>query len=425
MAAPKQFDIVLYGATGYTGQLAARYLLTEAETAPGAAGALTWAMAGRSEAKLLQTKEALKLRLPHVRPEAIDAVPIVVAEASDAAAILALVQSTKVVLTLAGPYALYSDLLVQLCAEHGVHYCDITGEIIWVEKNARKYEAAAQRSGARIVHCCGLEAVPSDLTTFLLADFVRAQRQCETSHVSFYWVDSVGGVSGGTCASLINQMALASRGDVKRAFAPYFYTSAAYEHAKQPLAAANTPGFRVRYDPDLQAWTTVFIAAAVNSPVVLRSNYLLGDRYGKAFSYWERFSTGGFVFQNVVSLVTMALLALAYFNFTRALLAKLVPAPGVGPAEEDLPKGYFKTEALAYDADRKLAARCATSGEGDPAYLLTSKMIVEMAKCLAKGEHDGGLATGGFLTPATAGGHSFVKRLQDKGLLKFTITKAE
>lgn len=423
--AAKQFDIVLYGATGYTGQLAARYLLTDAETAPGAAGALTWAMAGRSEAKLLQTKETLKQRLPHVRPETIDAVPIVVAEASDAVAMRALVLSTKVVLTLAGPYALYSDLLVQLCAENGVHYCDITGEIIWVEKNARKFEAVAQQTGARIVHCCGLEAVPSDVTTFLLADYVRSQRQSELTHVSFYWRDSVGGVSGGTCASLITQMANASRADVKRAFDPFFYTSAAYEAAKQSLAAANKTGFRVRYDADLQAYTTVFIAAAVNSPVVLRSNYLLGDRYGHAFSYWERFSTGGFVFQNVVSLFTMALLGLAYFDFTRQLLSKLVPAPGVGPAEEDLPKGFFKTEALAYDADRKLAARCVTAGEGDPAYLLTSKMIVEMAKCLAKGEHDGAIATGGFLTPATAGGHSFARRLQDKGLMTFTITKAE
>lgn len=423
--ADKQFDIVLYGATGYTGQLAARYLLTEAETAPGAADALSWAMAGRSEAKLLQTKEILKQKLPDVKPEVIDAVPIIVAEASDAAAILALVKSTKVVLTLAGPYALYSDLLVQFCAENGVHYCDISGEIIWVEKNVRKYEAVAQQSGAKIVHCCGLEAMPSDLTTFLLAEYLRTELKTETSHVSFYWMDSVGGVSGGTCASLINQMSVASRSDVNRAFDPFFYTSAAYEKEKKHLEAANKTGFRVRYDADLKAWTTVFIAAAVNSPVVLRSNYLFGDRYGKAFSYWERFSTGGFFFQNVVSFFTASLLTLAYFDLTRKLLAKLVPAPGVGPAEEDLPKGFFKTEALAYDADRKLAARCYTSGEGDPAYLITSKMIVEVAKCLAKGEHDGGVATGGFLTPSTAGGHSLVKRLQDKGLVSFEIKKAE
>lgn len=423
--ADKQFDVIIYGATGFTGQLVARYFLTEDETSLESASALKWAIAGRSEAKLLATKEILKQKLPNVKPAVIDSIPIVVAEATDAEAILALVKSTKVVLTLAGPYAIYANLLVQFCAENGVHYCDLTGEMIWADKNVRKYEAVAKKSGAKIVHCCGFEAMPSDMTTFLLADFLRTKLNTEASHISFYWVESLGGVSGGTCASLLNQMAISTRSEVKRMFDPFFYTSPKYEQEKKHLEEANKTGFRVKYDKDLKAWTTVFIGAGANSPVVLRSNYLLGDYYGKAFSYWERFSTGGFFVQNIVSLVTASLLALSYFDLTRKLLELIVPAPGVGPTEEELVKGFFKAESLAYDENRKLVARGYTTGAGDPGYLITSKMISEIAKCLAKGETDGAVTTGGFLTPASAGGRSLAKRLHDKGVMNFEIKKVD
>uniref|UniRef100_K3XAR3 Saccharopine dehydrogenase NADP binding domain-containing protein n=1 Tax=Globisporangium ultimum (strain ATCC 200006 / CBS 805.95 / DAOM BR144) TaxID=431595 RepID=K3XAR3_GLOUD len=425
--ADKQFDVVIYGATGYTGQLVARYFLTEQETAIDAPNALKWAIAGRSKDRLNQTKELLKEKVPSVSADAIDRIPILVADSDDVEAVLALVKSTKVVLTLAGPYAKYANLLVQLCAENGVHYCDLTGEMIWADMNIRKYEAVAKKSGAKIVHCCGFEAMPSDVSTFLLADFVRTKLQSEVSHISYYWIDSLGGISGGTCASLLHMMTMATRQEVKRMFDPFFYTSAEYEKGKAHLVDANKTGFRVKYDKDMKNWTTVFVGAGANSPVVLRSNYLLGDYYGKAFSYWERFCTGGFFFQNVVSFFTASLLVLSYFDFTRKyILEKIVPAPGVGPTEEELAKGFFKAEMLAYDENRKLVAKGQTTGAGDPGYLITSKMIAEMAKCLAKDEHDGAFASGGgFLTPASAGGRSLAKRLHDKNVMNFEVKKVE
>jgi short subunit dehydrogenase-like uncharacterized protein len=222
-------------------------------------------------------------------------------------------------------------------------------------------------------------------------------------------------------------MTMATRQEVKRMFDPFFYTSAEYEKGKAHLVDANKTGFRVKYDKDMKNWTTVFVGAGANSPVVLRSNYLLGDYYGKAFSYWERFCTGGFFFQNVVSFFTASLLVLSYFDFTRKyILEKIVPAPGVGPTEEELAKGFFKAEMLAYDENRKLVAKGQTTGAGDPGYLITSKMIAEMAKCLAKDEHDGAFASGGgFLTPASAGGRSLAKRLHDKNVMNFEVKKVE
>lgn len=206
MSGGKPFDVVVYGATGFTGALVAQYMATERESALGSSAALKWAIAGRSKAKLEQLKTALKEKLPDVSPALFDKIPVVVADSSDEQALVAMVRQTKVVLTVVGPYKLYGSLLAKACAENGVHYCDLTGEAMWVREVMGKYQEAAEASGAVLVNFCGYESIPSDVTTFLVADKIRKQHNSDNLRVNLFFTGYKGGSSGGTKASMFTAM---------------------------------------------------------------------------------------------------------------------------------------------------------------------------------------------------------------------------
>jgi short subunit dehydrogenase-like uncharacterized protein len=420
----KRFDVIVYGATGFTGSLVARYLAAEPESALANPSALKWAVAARSEAKLAQVKEQLKAKLPDVAPELIDAIPVVVADSGDEQSLVQMVQQTKVVVSLVGPYKLYGELLVKACAEHGVHYCDLTGEIVWIEEMTAKYADKAAASGAVLVNCCGFESIPSDMTTFLVADRIQQRYNSATSTVDFYFTDLKGEASGGTLASVFAIMETSTSKQLLASRNPFFLTDEKTIAEKQAegLVKANTSGIAVRYDKVMGFWHSLFIGGSVNQAVVHRSNHRLQNKYGDRFVYHERMAIGGLFMQLLATFGTVLVSTMLYFGWTRALLKRLARAPGLGPSEESMMQGYFVAEAAGYTEDGKLAVKAKTVGSGDPGYRLTSRLISECAFCLAKGEFgEAASLKGGFYTPASAFGHKLADRLQTKKFITFDL----
>ncbi|KAG3080326.1 hypothetical protein PI124_g5969 [Phytophthora idaei] len=413
----KGFDLIVYGATGFTGSLVARYLATESESALSNPSALKWAVAARSEAKLTEMKEQLKEKLPEVAPELIDAIPVVVADSSSEESLVKMVQQTKVVVSLVGPYKLYGELLVKACAENGVHYCDLTGEIVWIKEMTAKYAATATKTGAVLVNCCGFESIPSDLTTFLVADRIKEKFNSATSTVDLYFTDIKGEASGGTLASVFTVMETSTSKQLLASRNPFFLTDEKIIAEKQQagLVNPNTSGIAVQYDKVMGFWHSLFIGGSVNQAVVHRSNYRLQNMYGDKFVYHERMAIGGLFMQLLATVGTIIVSTMLYFGWTRALLKRLARAPGQGPSEESMLQGYFVAEAAGYTEDGKLAVKAKTVGSGDPGYRLTSRLISECAFCLANYEFgEARKLQGGFYTPASAFGHKLADRLQTK-----------
>ncbi|KAL3658451.1 hypothetical protein V7S43_016584 [Phytophthora oleae] len=420
----KPFDVIVYGATGFTGSLVARYLAAEQESAPSNPSAVKWAVAARSEAKLAQVKQQLKEKLPEVKPELIDAIPVVLADSSNEESLVKMVRQTKVVVSLVGPYKLYGELLVKACAENGVHYCDLTGEIVWIEEMTVKYAAAAAKTGAVLVNCCGFESIPSDLTTFLVTDHIQKKYNSSTSTVNFYFTDFKGEASGGTLASVFTIMETSTSKQLLASRNPFFLTDekTIAEKKQAGLVKPNTSGISVRYDKAMGYWHSLFIGGSVNQAVVHRSNYRLGNKYGSNFVYSERMAIGGLFMQLLATFGTVLVSTMLYFGWTRALLKRLARAPGQGPSEESMQQGYFVAEAAGYSEDGKLAVMAKTVGSGDPGYRLTSRLISECAFCLAKGEFgEAKSLKGGFYTPASAFGHKLADRLHTKKFITFVL----
>ncbi|TMW58402.1 hypothetical protein Poli38472_009961 [Pythium oligandrum] len=420
----KDFDVIVFGATGFTGVLVARYLLQEQESAVGAPNAIKWALAGRNNAKLDIVKEELKLKVPSVDPAVIDAIPVVIADSSNEAQLVEMVKKTKVVLTVVGPYQLYGEPLVKACAENGVHYCDLTGETLWVERMVLKYEEAAKKSGAIIVNCCGFESVPSDMTTFLLVDNVKKNKKSGTSEVSVCFTGLKGTASGGTFASVIAMIETSTASELARMRNPFFLTDKKTQEQKKAagLAGPNTSSMGIKYEKDLGRWSSFFVGGNVNAAMVHRSNYLQKNSYGDKFVYRERMAIGGY-FAQLLTTISIALGGFfLYFSLTRALAKRILPKPGQGPSEEVMTNGKFIAKGVAYDDSGKLAARSTTVGSGDPGYSMTSKVITQTAFCLAKGElASAAVKKGGFFTPASAFGLVLAKRLNDKKIMSFDV----
>ncbi|CAI5701453.1 unnamed protein product [Peronospora effusa] len=420
----KQFDLIVYGATGFTGSLVTRYLTIDSESSLTNPTALKWAMAARSESKLMQLKEQLKTKLPDVASHLIDSIPMIVADSNNEKSLEKMVQQTKVIVSLVGPYKLYGELLVKACAENGVHYCDLTGEIVWIEEMTAKYTAAAIKTGAILVNCCGFESIPSDLTTYLISDRIQQNLKMKTSTVDFYITDMKGEASGGTMASVFAIMDTSSSKQLNASRNPFFLTDESTMKEKEAagLVKPNTTSIAVRYDKVMGFWHSLFIGGSVNQAVVHRSNHRLQNKYGNNFVYHERMAIGGLFMQLLTTFGIIVGGTLLYFSWTRALLKRLVRAPGQGPSEKSMLQGYFVAMAAGYSEDGKLAVKAKIVGSGDPGYSLTSRLLSECAFCLAKDEI--GESTdrkGGFYTPASAFGHKLVDRIQTKKLITFEL----
>lgn len=395
----RAFDLVVFGATGFTGKLVADYI---ARTA-GAAGThradgVKWAIAGRNRDKL----EALGF-----------GVPILVADALDPEGLARIATQTKVVCTTAGPYAKYGSELVAACAAAGTHYCDLAGEVQWMRRMIDAHHAQAESTGARIVHTCGFDSIPSDLGTWALQqEMIRTFGQPATS-VTALFGESSGAVSGGTVASGM-QTALeagADRSIRKLLGNPYALDPDPY--AERPPAPDE---MSIGWERRLKMFTVPFLMAQINTRVVRRAHALAGLPWGADFVYREVMSTPGTPRGLVMATAITAGLAGIAFGLKhprlRAQLAKRAPQPGEGPTAEQRDRGHWKVRLIGEAGSRHLIY-IAADAHGDPGYGSTAKMLGESALCLAR---DPLTSPGGVTTPSVAMGQHLLDRLRRAGL---------
>jgi short subunit dehydrogenase-like uncharacterized protein len=416
----KTFDIVVFGATSFVGRILCRYLLDTygadgSRTAAGGAGqALRWAIAARSGKRLEELKRELGTEAAGL--------PVLVADAADESALRALVGRSRVIVSTVGPYALYGEPLVKVCAETGTDYCDLTGEVQWIRRMIDRHETAAKASGARIVHCCGFDSIPSDLGVLFLQQESRRRYGRAVSRVKMRVRAMRGGFSGGTAASLLN-VAKEARGNPalrKELANPYSLCSGLAHGAgiRQP----NVSG--ARFDADFKAWIAPFVMAAINTRIVHRSNALAGFAYGRDFRYDEAVSIGRGLKGRIAATMTAAGMAAfmvaSALGPTRALLERFVlPKPGEGPSPEAQRRGFFDLRFFGRTDDGR-TLRTKVTGDRDPGYGSTAKMLGEAAACLAFDLPPAELP-GGFWTPATAFGERLLPRLQQRAGLSFSV----
>ena len=405
----RDFDVIVWGATGFTGRLVAEYLALTY----GVGRQLRWAIAGRSADKLASIASM-------VSESQTEELPQLLADINDPDSIDQLVQKTRVICTTVGPYALYGSVMVEACVKHGTHCCDLTGETPWMRKMIDQHQTAAESSGAKIVHTCGFDSIPSDIGVYFLQQCMREKYLAQAAEIKYRVVSSAGGVSGGTVASMMNMMdeAKTDKSIFETLQDPY-----ALNPLNQPRGPDGNDQMGTVYDHDFRQWSGPFMMAGINTRVVRRSNALLNYSYGREFRYSEAILTGsgpgGYIRALLVALGTGLMGLLAALGPTRALLKKMLPAPGEGPSEQARNMGHFNIELLGKHAlDESKNIRISVTGDKDPGYGATSKMLAESAVCLAMDSLTEG---GGFLTPASAMGDQLVKRLQQKAGMGFHI----
>ena len=403
----REFDVIVWGATGFTGTLVAEYLMRQY----GTGGDLQWAIAGRSKEKLETLRQSLG-----VRPGELETI---VADSFDQDSLRKLAGRARVVLTTVGPYALYGSSLVEACVENGTHYCDLAGEVQWIRKMIDQHQARAQESGARIVHCCGFDSVPMDIGVWFLQDEAKKRFGAYCKSITLFVKATKGTASGGTVASMINLIE-ESRKDREIA------RILVHPYSLNPAGERQGPDRRdqqnVVYDENADSWTAPFVMASVNTKVVRRSHALAAYPYGKDFRYHEAVLTGkgvaGWTKGTVMANAIKALMIGAAFAPTRKLLQKFIlPDPGEGPSPELQETGFFNLMQIGELPDGTLIETRIT-GDQDPGYGSTSKMLSECAVCLAKDDIAVG---GGSWTPASAMGGLLLERLRENAGLTFEI----
>jgi short subunit dehydrogenase-like uncharacterized protein len=405
------FDVVVFGATSFVGQILCSYLALRYGNH--AKSELSWAAAGRSDSKLRALRDSLG-------PSA-SKLTLIQADSNDEAALRALCAQARVVVTTVGPYALYGETLVKVCAETGTDYCDLTGETPWIKRMIETYEATAKKSGARIVHCCGFDSIPSDLGVWFLQQQAKQKFGKPCSQIKMRVKAMRGSASGGTVASLMNVVREAVSDPALRKMLanPYALCPPSYaQTVRQPSVKGAV------YDHDFDAWSAPFVMAAINTRIVFRSNALLAQAYGKAFTYEEAMLTGRGLPGRMAALGLTA--GLGGFTVAAALppsrwfLQKfVVPAPGEGPSPQAQEKGFYDLRFLGTTDDGK-QVRIKVTGDRDPGYGSTGKMLGQAAACLAQ-DISKTRKAGGFWTPASIFGDKLIDRLQAHAGLQFEV----
>jgi short subunit dehydrogenase-like uncharacterized protein len=395
-------DVVVFGATGFVGRLVAAHL---ADHAP--AGARI-GLAGRSEERLASLRAGLG-------PTAADW-PLLIADTRDSGSLADLAAATRVLATTVGPYYRYGLPVVAACARAGTDYLDLTGEVLFVRESIDQWNRTAAESGARIVHSCGFDSIPSDLGVLLLHEQADHDGTGELTDTRLVVTTLKGGFSGGTIDSMraTAEAVAADRGLRQLLADPYALSP---DRASEPsLTRRAAPA--IRHDKEYGVWLGPFVMAPFNTRVVRLSNALQGWAYGREFRYDERLSFGRGPAAPVRASLTTAGLAGAVigmsFGPTRAALARVLPSPGEGPSEEARRNGSFRMD-IRTATSSGARYRCVVAAQGDPGYQATSVMFGESALCLAF-DRDRLPDRAGVLTPATAMGDVLVDRLRSAGL---------
>ena len=402
----RELDVLLWGATGFTGALVAEYLLGHHPN-------LRIGLGGRNPEKLEAVKRSLA---GFVDPKVVERAVVVVGDPASKDEMAKVARRAKVVASTAGPFAAYGRELVRACAEQGTHYADITGEVTFVRFAIDELDAIAKKTGARIVSCCGFDSIPSDLGVLVAHEtLVRAKSPLRAAELCV--VSMSGKVSGGTAASMMLLMSEAARDrNVRRLLAdPYGLCPS---RPRSPVRERN----EATYDRDLGKWTAPFVMRAINSRVVHRTNALLGGAYGEDFRYDERVAVGagplGHARASAMALGFGVGPALLAFDPLRKMAERRMPKPGEGPSREERDRGKFTIRVTGVGAHGERVV-VTVKGEKDPGYGETAKMLGEAAVALSLGT--GLPERSGVLTPATGMGMALVERLRRAGMT-FDVT---
>jgi short subunit dehydrogenase-like uncharacterized protein len=401
-------DIVIFGATSFVGQILCRHLLAR----HGVDGDLKWALAGRSKSKLESLREALG--------EGAASLELIVCDAGDVPALREMCARTRTVISTVGPYALYGSPLVEACVESGTDYLDLAGEVQWIYRMIRAHEAKAKETGARIVHCCGFDSVPSDLGVYFHQKTALERFGEPAVQIRMQVARIKGGASGGTVASIVNiARELMSDPSLRRVLAdPYTLVPGGRASARQPNISVP------QRDLETGAWLGPFIMGGVNTRIVHRSNALSDYAYGVDFLYDESIRMGrglkGGLGAYALAGGLGAFMAGAALPPTRWLMEKLVlPKPGEGPSPEEQERGLYDLRFYGTTArGDRLVTR--VRGDRDPGYGSTAKILGEAGACLAQ-DIPRSEVGGGFWTPATAMGDALVTRLVEHAGLTFDV----
>ena len=377
-----EFDIIVYGATGYTGRLVAEYLAQRY----GVGGEIKWAMAGRSATKLAEVRDLVG---------APKETPLVVADANNPADLEAMVGRAKAIVTTVGPYQLYGNGLVAACAAAGTDCLDLSGEPNWMRAVIDAHSETAKTSGARIVHSCGFDSIPFELGVFFAQETAKAKLGAPVPRVKGRLRGMRGGLSGGTAASGAATMAAIQKDpSLMMLMMNPFALTPGFQGPDQP------PGNAVEHDPDVGADVGPFMMATINTKNVHRSNLLMGHPWGEDFKYDE------------MSIVIPG--APAAFD---GAMGAGAPKPGEGPTKEEREAGFYDIVFIGV-ADDGRKVKVSVKGDRDPGYGSTSKMLAESAICLVR---DCAEVPGGVWTPGAAMGGKLIDRLQRNAGLTFTV----
>lgn len=390
MGKNREFDVVVYGATGFTGRLVAEYLNKQY----GVGKDLKWAMAGRSEEKLTAVRDEMGVPAD---------VPFVVADASDPASLKSMAERTGVVLTTVGPYQLYGSDVVAACVAAGTDYVDLCGEVNWMHTMIAEHGEAAKKSGARIVLSCGFDSIPFDLGVYFLQENAKKQLGGVVPRVKTRVREMKGTFSGGTVASFRATMAsVGSDPSVIEILTNPFALAEGFKGPDQPA------GDKPVHEDDLGMWVAPFVMAPINTRNVHRSNLLLGHAYGKDFVYDEMMMAGpGEQGEAVAKMIAG----------DTSMMSDDAPKPGEGPSKKEREEGMYNVLLIGEAADGK-KINVTVTGDRDPGYGSTSKIIAEAAVCLAK---DDVVEAGGLYTSAPAMGMKLVDRLVANAGLTFDV----
>ena len=408
-ATQREFDIVLYGATGFVGKLTAAYLAR-------AAGSARIALAGRSPDKVLAVRDSLG--------EVAREWAIITADASSPSALNDMAARTQVVVTTVGPYAKYGLPLVAACAAAGTDYADLTGEPNFVRESIDLYHKQAADTGARIVHSCGFDSIPSDLTVYALYKRAAEDDAGHLLDTNFVVRSLAGGMSGGTAASGVEMLRAAANDPELRDQLDDPYTLSPDRGAEPELGGQSDAPWRRGRDiaPELSGyWTGAFFMAMPNSRVVRRSNALLDYAYGRRFTYSEQMSMGRSIAAPAIAAIVTGVSTASLRLGSRLIkfvpdgvLDRVVPKPGTGPSESVRDRGHYRVETYT-TTESGARYRATMAQKGDPGYKATAVLLGESALALAL-DRDSLPPVGGVLTPAVAMGDALLTRLPAAGV---------
>jgi len=386
----KDLDITIYGATGFTGQLVVEYFSQKY----GAGSGVTWAMAGRSAEKLAEIRGALGAPAQ---------TPLIIADSNNPASIEAMVRRSRCILTTVGPYQLYGADLVAACAAAGTDYVDLCGEPAWMRQMIDAHEDTAKASGARIVFSCGFDSIPFDCGILFLQQHAQSTLGKPLSKIRGRVRKMKGTFSGGTAASLRATLAAAASDPaVLKLLRDPFALTPGFTGPQQPSGA------KPIFEDDLNSWAAPFIMAPINTRNVHRSNMLMGHAYGADFIYDEMILTGPGEQGEAVA---------KHIASDKSLGSEDGPKPGEGPSKEEREAGHYDILFIGETSHGEDIRAC-VSGDKDPGYGSTSKMIAEAAICLVKDMTD---IRGGIYTPASSMGAALITRLEKNAGLSFKV----